>query len=191
MCCVCVCVWERDKIGGGGREWGREKAIVVVMIPSGLEGRAEYAEGWGESESECGRFTVGTENTGLAYGEWSWLSEHAHKQARFNQPRQLSFPFCVLCSLSSDNKLQRILSKVSVISRRISQTAESFKLWSEVQQVRAITRAFEVDKVPVGSVDRGCRGEKKGNDKVRTPSITLCLLQWVDIFLSLSRHWAV
>lgn len=42
---MCLCVYD------GEREREREKAIVVVMIPSGLEGWAEYVEGWGERES--------------------------------------------------------------------------------------------------------------------------------------------
>lgn len=48
---VFVCVLGREKIGGGGRE-EKEKAIVVIMIPSGSEGRAEYAEGRGQRERE-------------------------------------------------------------------------------------------------------------------------------------------
>lgn len=55
--CLCVYVLGRErKQRGGGREWKREKAIVVIMIPLGLEGWAEYAGGWGQRE--CGRFTV-------------------------------------------------------------------------------------------------------------------------------------
>lgn len=49
-----VCVMEREN--RGRRERVREKAIVVVMIPSSLEGWAAYVEGglWEIYSLACG-----------------------------------------------------------------------------------------------------------------------------------------
>lgn len=62
-----ACIMGREKIVGGERERAskREKAIVVVMIPSGWQGWAAYAEGLWEIYSE---------KTGLAGGDQSRLT---------------------------------------------------------------------------------------------------------------------
>lgn len=72
----------------GRRERVREKAIVVIMIPSSLEGWAPYVEGglW--------------EIYSLACGDQSWLTEHlethTHTQASISNDWFLSYPFFCL-----------------------------------------------------------------------------------------------